>query len=105
MLNVADDVTRACLAAVADISISGRRVVRELTALIAQRDKPEMIVSDNATEHQQRRARVVRQDRRRIALHHAGAANAERLRREGRLQPASLPMVACGTGRSTRRCS
>ena len=50
MLNVVDDVTRECLAAVPDTSISGRRVVRELTKLIAQRGKPGMIVSDNGTE-------------------------------------------------------
>ena len=49
MLNVVDDVTRECLAAVPDTSISGRRVVRELIELIAQRGKPGMIVSDNGT--------------------------------------------------------
>ena len=38
-LNVVDDVTRECLAAVPDTSISNRRVVRELTELIAQRGK------------------------------------------------------------------
>jgi len=47
VLNVVDDVTRECLAAVPDTSISGHRVVRELTQLIAQRGKPGMIVSDN----------------------------------------------------------
>ncbi len=50
MLNVVDDVTRECLAAVPSTSISGRRVVRELTELIARRGKPGMIVSDNGTE-------------------------------------------------------
>ncbi|MBK9589140.1 MAG: IS3 family transposase [Sphingomonadales bacterium] len=50
VLNVVDDVTRECLAAVPDTSISGRRVVRELTQLIEQRGKPGMIVSDNGTE-------------------------------------------------------
>uniref|UniRef100_UPI0035C6BB47 integrase core domain-containing protein n=1 Tax=Sphingobium yanoikuyae TaxID=13690 RepID=UPI0035C6BB47 len=45
-----DDVTRECLRAVPDTSISGRRVVRELTDLIAERGKPGMIVSDNGTE-------------------------------------------------------
>jgi len=47
VLNVVDDVTRECLAAVPDTSISGKRVVRELTDLIAVRGKPGMIVSDN----------------------------------------------------------
>ena len=50
VLNVVDDVTRECLAAVPDTSISGQRVVRELDALIARRGKPGMIVSDNGTE-------------------------------------------------------
>jgi putative transposase len=50
VLNIVDDVTRECLAAVPDTSISGKRVVRELTELIAQRGKPGMIVSDNGTE-------------------------------------------------------
>jgi putative transposase len=50
ILNVVDDVTRECLAAVADTSISGKRVARELTALIQRRGKPGMIVSDNGTE-------------------------------------------------------
>src|SRR6056297_240662 len=43
-------VTRECLAAIPDTSISGRRVARELTALIERRGKPGMIVSDNGTE-------------------------------------------------------
>ncbi len=47
ILNILDDVTKECLAAVADTSISGKRVARELTDLIARRGKPELIVSDN----------------------------------------------------------
>ena len=50
MLNIVDDVTRECLAAIPDTSISGRRVARELTDLIRRRGKPEMIVSDHGTE-------------------------------------------------------
>jgi transposase InsO family protein len=37
------------LRSVADTSISGRRVVRELADLIAERGKPRMIVSENGT--------------------------------------------------------
>ena len=37
--------TRGCLAAVPDTAISGRRVAREPTELIAKRGKPDMIVS------------------------------------------------------------
>ena len=50
ILNIVDDVTRECLAAIPDTSISGRRVARELTMLIEARGKPQMIVSDNGTE-------------------------------------------------------
>jgi transposase InsO family protein len=50
VLNIVDDVTRECLAAIADTSISGRRVARELTVLISCRGKPGMIVSDHGTE-------------------------------------------------------
>ncbi|MDE3760445.1 IS3 family transposase [Sinorhizobium meliloti] len=50
VLNIVDDVTRECLAAIPDTSISGRRVARELTALLERRGKPNMIVSDHGTE-------------------------------------------------------
>ena len=43
--NIVDDVTRKCLQAVADTSISGRSVVREMADRIAERGKPGMIVS------------------------------------------------------------
>ena len=50
ILHVVDDVTRECLAAIPDTSISGKRLARELTTLISTRGKPGMIVSDNGTE-------------------------------------------------------
>ncbi|MGI4733370.1 MAG: IS3 family transposase [Janthinobacterium lividum] len=50
VLNIVDDVTRECIRAVVDTSISGRRVVRELADLITERGRPKMIVSDNGTE-------------------------------------------------------
>jgi putative transposase len=43
ILNIVDDVTRECLRAVLDTSISGKRVVRELIDLIAERGRPKMI--------------------------------------------------------------
>ena len=48
--DVVDDVTRECLAAKPDTSISGVRVARELSVLVARHGKPGMIVSDNGTE-------------------------------------------------------
>ena len=50
VLTIIDDVTKECLAAVPDTSLSGKRVVREMQALIARRGRPDVIVSDNGTE-------------------------------------------------------
>ncbi|ABQ39534.1 IS3 family transposase [Bradyrhizobium sp.] len=50
VLAVVDDFTRECLTLVADTSLSGRRVARELDAIVAKRGKPCTIVSDNGTE-------------------------------------------------------
>ena len=50
ILNIVDDVTRECRAAIPDTSLSGRRVARELSALVARRGRPGVIVSDNGTE-------------------------------------------------------
>jgi len=50
ILVVVDDFTRECLAAIADTSISGVRVARELDALVAGRGVPATIVSDNGPE-------------------------------------------------------
>jgi putative transposase len=51
ILAVVDDCTRECLALIADTSISGRRVARELDDTIRRRGRrPETIVSDNGTE-------------------------------------------------------
>ncbi|SOB79480.1 Transposase InsO and inactivated derivatives [Sphingomonas guangdongensis] len=50
VLNIVDDITRECLRAVVDTSISGRRVVREPADLVVERVAPKMIVSDNGTE-------------------------------------------------------
>ena len=50
IFNVVDDVTKECLAAIPDTSISGRRVARELADVIGRRGKPDLIVSDHGTE-------------------------------------------------------
>ena len=50
VLAAVDDYSRECLALVADTSLSGQRVVRKLDALITQRGRPAMVVSDNGTE-------------------------------------------------------
>ena len=50
ILAVVDDFTRECLALIADTSLSGVRVGRELDVIISRRGKPRSIVSDNGTE-------------------------------------------------------
>lgn len=50
ILAVVDDFTRECLCLVADTSLSGSRVARELDAVIAAHGRPLLCVSDNGTE-------------------------------------------------------
>ncbi|QHP67886.1 IS3 family transposase [Bradyrhizobium sp. LCT2] len=50
ILTVVDDCTRECLALVADTSLSGVRVARELDRLMIERGKPRTVVSDNGSE-------------------------------------------------------
>ena len=50
IFTVVDDFSRECLALVADTSLSGVRVARELDAVIARRGRPLLLVSDNGTE-------------------------------------------------------
>jgi len=58
ILKLVDEVTCECLAAIPDTSITGRRVARELSAVIAQRGKPGMIVSDNVWRPSRGRRRM-----------------------------------------------
>jgi hypothetical protein len=41
--NVIGDVTKECLAAIADPSISGRRVARELDVIVVRRGNPDLL--------------------------------------------------------------
>jgi putative transposase len=50
MLAIVDDCTRECLALVADTSLSGARVARELDRVCTWRGRPMAVVSDNGTE-------------------------------------------------------
>lgn len=50
IMTVVDDCTRECLALIADTSLSGARVARELATLFNTRGKPATVVSDNGTE-------------------------------------------------------
>jgi putative transposase len=50
VFNVEDQLTREGLGIEVDTSLPGRRVVRALDAIVADRGRPDMIVSDNGTE-------------------------------------------------------
>ena len=83
ILTVVDDCTRECLALVADTSLSGIRVARELDRLMIERGKPKMVVSDNGSELTSNAILTwADQQQRRMALHRAGQAHAECLHRE-----------------------
>ncbi len=81
ILNIVDEVTKECLGAIPDTSISGRRVARELTAVVQRRGKPGMIVSDHGTEFTCNAMLAWCRDAAsyRLALHCTGKADAERL--------------------------
>src|SRR4029077_431837 len=98
ILNIVDDVTRECLAAIPDTSISGRRVARELTVLIKRRGKPGMIVSDNGTEFTSNAMFAWAQDNR-VVWHFIAPG------KPMHLAPASVSTGACATSFSTRACS
>jgi putative transposase len=49
LFNVIDDYSRECLACIVDTSLSGWRVVLELSAIAERRGLPCMVVSDNGT--------------------------------------------------------
>ena len=88
ILAIVDDFTRECLALVADTSLSGLRVVRELDALIIARGQPAMIVSDNGTELTSMAILRWSQEPGRLALHRARQAAAERFHRKLQRPPA-----------------
>ena len=83
ILAIVDDCTRECLALVADTSLSGFRVARELDRLI---DRARQAEDDCQRQwqrtHKQRHPGMGRSEPCRMALHRAGQADAERLHRE-----------------------
>ena len=50
VLAIIDDFSRECLILIADTSLSGLRMTRELDSIIKQRKQRRKIVSDNGTE-------------------------------------------------------
>ena len=83
VLNIVDDVTRECLAAVPDTSISGRRVARELADMVREaRQARHDRVGSRHRVHLERDPRLGEGCGRRMARHRAWKAHAERLLRE-----------------------
>ena len=95
VLCVIDDFTRECLATVVDTSLSGQRVARELDRIAELRGYPCMVVSERAVVRhrseddgerhgadQQCDPEMAGGPQGGMALHRAGKAHAERLRRE-----------------------
>ena len=98
ILNVVDDVTRECLAAIPDTSISGKRVARELTTLVGTRGKPQMIVSDNGTEFTSNAMLGWAKD-------HVWTGITSHRADRCRTAISSLSTAACATSFSMRACS
>jgi transposase InsO family protein len=80
ILTLVDDFTRECLALVADTSLTGPRVVRELNRIVELRGCPHMIVSDNGTEFTSKRWRWHEIQQRALIL--VGARPTSRSRRQ-----------------------
>jgi hypothetical protein len=83
ILTVVDDCTREWLALVADTSLSGTRVARELDRLVIRaRQAQDGGQRQRHRTHQQRHPDMGRSEPRRLALHRARQAHAECLHRE-----------------------
>ncbi len=106
ILAVVDDCTRECLALVADSSLSGLRVARELDAIIRQRGKrPDTIVSDNGTEYTSN-AILQWADSTGIGWHYIAPGKPQQNGFIERLaSPAFGSTAACETSCSTKPCS
>jgi putative transposase len=89
ILAVNDDCCRENLALIADTSISGARVARELDTLVRIYGKPDCSVSDNGTEFTSKAILKWANDNKvEVALHRSGQAAAEWLHRALQRQPA-----------------
>ena len=99
ILTVVDDCTRECLALVADTSLSGSRVARELDRLMTERGKPKMVASDNGSELTSN-AIPTWADQSRVAWHYIPHPASP-----CRTPSSRASMAGCGTNCSTRRCS
>jgi putative transposase len=98
VLAVVDQFSRECVALVADTSLSGARVARELDAAIAIRRRPRCIVSDNGTELT---SMAILRGRRSVV----SPGTTSRLANHSRMASAKASTASCGMNVSTRQCS
>jgi len=98
ILAIVDDFTRGCLALVADTSLPGLRVARELDAVITLRGRPAMIVSDNGTE-------LTSRTMLRWSRGTASSGTTLHLENSNKMRSSRASTAGCGTNASTRRCS
>ena len=105
ILTVVDNCTRECLALVADTSISGLRVARELDEIIRCRGRPMTIVSDNGTELTSN-AILSWADQTKVGWHYIAPGKPQQNGYNERLaSPAFGTTADCATSCSMRRCS
>jgi len=113
ILAVNDDCCRENLCLIADTSISGARVTRELDALVRIYGKPDCIVSDNGTEFTSS-AILKWADNNKVAWHYIDPGKPQQngfILRRGKQSPglfsdpSSPSTAACATSSSTRSCS
>ena len=105
ILAVNDDCCRENLCLVADTSISGARVARELDALVRIYGKPACIVSDNGTEFTSK-AILNRRSAQRIGpTKTAASGTTSTPASRSRTATSSRSTAACATNASTRRSS
>ena len=105
ILTVVDNCTRECLALVADTSISGLRVARELDEIIRWRGRPMTIVSDNGTELTSN-AILSWADQTKVGWHYIAPGKPQQNGYNERLaSPAFGTTADCATSCSMRRCS
>ena len=109
ILAVIDDFNRECVGLVADVSLSGVRVARELDQIAELRGYPCLLVSDNGTELTSNAILKWQEERRvELALHRARQADAEWLCRKlyralSRRMPERAPVRQPETGAPDHR--
>jgi putative transposase len=105
ILCVVDDVSRECLALVADTSLSGARAARELDGVLAARGKPLTVVSDNGTELKSTSILCWSQERQ-VEWHYVGPSKPTQIAFvEPKASEANRSTAGCVTNASTRHCS